>query len=42
MLMNDWGGEPTEKRDPWLRLEATVLSVCVLVSYAACFHYIVS
>jgi len=40
--MKDWGGEPTGKPDPWLRLEAAVLTVCVLASYAAFLYYPVS
>lgn len=38
--MKEWGSDPDEKPDGWLRLEAAVLAVFLLVAYAMIIHYV--
>lgn len=38
--MKEWGYDPNDVPDRWLRLEAVAVTICVLAAYALCFHYL--
>lgn len=40
VLMKEWGEDPNEEPDRWLRLEAFAVTICVLACYALCFRYL--
>jgi hypothetical protein len=42
VLMREWGNEPNKVPNRWLRLEAVVVTICVLACYATCLHYLLT